>query len=181
MIDELEVLKIVAKRLESADIRYMITGSIAANFYTTPRMTRDIDIVIEAEENDADTLFSLFSKDFYIDKDAVRNAIHDKRMFNIIHNEGVIKIDFIIRKDSEYRKTEFKRQRTIIFEELRIHITSPEDLILSKLFWAKESLSEMQISDVKNMMKTVQDLDLDYIQNWVKVLELEEIYKKLNR
>ncbi|MDO8141843.1 MAG: hypothetical protein Q6358_10130, partial [Candidatus Brocadiales bacterium] len=72
MINELEVLKIVVKRLESAGIPYMITGSIAANFYTTPRMTRDIDIVIEIGENNAEVLFSLFSDDFYIDKDSIR-------------------------------------------------------------------------------------------------------------
>jgi len=60
-------LKIVVKRLEPARIPYMITGSIAANFYTNPRMTRDIDIVIEVEEEeDAGTLFSLFSTDFYV-------------------------------------------------------------------------------------------------------------------
>lgn len=59
-------MKIVVKRLEPARIPYMITGSIAANFYTNPRMTRDIDIVIEVEEEDAGTLFSLFSTDFYV-------------------------------------------------------------------------------------------------------------------
>lgn len=47
MVNELEVLKIVIKRLESANIHYMVSGSVAANFYTTPRMTRDIDIVIK--------------------------------------------------------------------------------------------------------------------------------------
>lgn len=59
-------MKIVVKRLAPARIPYMITGSIAANFYTNPRMTRDIDIVIEVEEEDAGTLFSLFSTDFYV-------------------------------------------------------------------------------------------------------------------
>ena len=159
----------------------MITGSIAANFYTTPRMTRDIDIVIEVGENNVEMLFSLFSEDFYIDKDSARNAILNKRIFNIIHNEGIVKVDFIIRKDTKYRKVEFGRKRCIIFEGLKINITSPEDLILSKLFWAKESLSEMQMRDVKNLMKTILDLDINYIQKWVKELELEEIYKEVNR
>ena len=50
MITELYVLKIVVGRLEAAGIPYMVTGSIAANFYTVPRMTRDIDIVGEGFE-----------------------------------------------------------------------------------------------------------------------------------
>ncbi len=179
MINELEVLKIVVKRLESAGVPYMITGSIAANFYTTPRMTRDIDIVIEIGENNIEVLFSLFSDDFYIDKDSIRNAICNKQIFNIIHKEGVVKIDFIIRKDKKYSKIEFSRKRSIVFEELKINITSPEDLILSKLFWAKDTLSEMQIRDVMNLMKTVPDLDIKYIENWIKELELEAIYRKV--
>ena len=47
MSEELAVLKEVTRRLDCAKIAYMVTGSIATNFYTVPRMTRDIDIVIE--------------------------------------------------------------------------------------------------------------------------------------
>lgn len=157
MIDELDVLKIVAERLESAGIPYMITGSIAANFYTTPRMTRDIDI------------------------DSIKNAIYNRQIFNIIHNEGIVKVDFIIRKETKYRKIEFQRRRNIMFEGLKIYITSPEDLILSKLFWAKDNFSEMQIQDVKNLMRMVSGLDIDYIEKWVTELGLEKIYKEIKR
>lgn len=181
MINELDVLRIVVKRLESAGIPYMITGSIAANFYTTPRMTRDIDIVIEVEEKDAEILFLLFFNDFYVDKDSIKNAIRTKQIFNIIHNEGIVKVDFIIRKDSNYRKIEFKRRRSMVFEELKIHITSPEDLILSKLFWAKESLSEIQIRDVRNLLKTVHNLDVDYVEKWVRELGLGEVYNEVKK
>lgn len=50
MSDELIILKSVMSRLEAAGIPYMLTGSMAANFYATPRMTRDIDVVIELRE-----------------------------------------------------------------------------------------------------------------------------------
>ena len=88
MIDELGVLKIVIERLNSAGIRYMITGSIAANFYATPRMTRDIDIVINVEENDIDSLVSLFSEDFYIDRDMIKDAIHNRGCLTLFIMRG---------------------------------------------------------------------------------------------
>jgi hypothetical protein len=138
MIGELDVLKIVTKKLDSADIPYMVSGSIAGNFYTTPRMTRDIDIVIQVQDTDAERIYSLFSDEFYADKDMIRDAIRKKSMFNIIHNEGIVKVDFIVRKDSEYRKLEFVRRRSIPFEGIEINIVSAEDLIISKLYWAKE-------------------------------------------
>jgi hypothetical protein len=66
MSEELEVLKEVARRLENAAIPYMITGSIAANFYTVPRMTRDIDIVVELVEPDTGRFIPLFQNDYYL-------------------------------------------------------------------------------------------------------------------
>ncbi|HUK55468.1 MAG TPA: nucleotidyltransferase [Nitrospiria bacterium] len=179
MINEQDVLKIVTQRLESAGIRYMVTGSIAANFYTIPRMTRDIDIIIEVGEEKVEELFSLFSNDFYVDRDVMRHALQSKGMFNIIHREGVVKVDFIVRKDSEYRRVEFERRRSIEFEGGRILVASPEDLILSKLDWAKDSRSEMQIRDVKNLLQTP-GLDRRYILKWVAKLGLQEVYQEAN-
>src|SRR3989304_5517796 len=101
MIDELGVLKIVIQRLESAGIRYMITGSVASNFYVTPRMTRDIDIVINIEHTDAEQLFSLFSEDFYVDINLKRDDINRVVLENKLATDGTIKIDFIIRQDNE--------------------------------------------------------------------------------
>jgi hypothetical protein len=49
---------------------------------------------------------------------------------------------------------------------LQINITAPEDLVISKLYWAKDSKSEMQVKDVRNILKTVSDIDIDYIGTW---------------
>jgi hypothetical protein len=176
--EESKVLKEVCKRLESGKIPYMITGSIASNFYSIPRMTRDIDIVIEIHKQDANRMETLFKDDFYIDQDTINEAIQQHGMFNILHNESVIKIDFIIRKNNEYRQLEFQRKKQAEFEDQKIWIVSPEDLILSKLFWAKDSYSEMQLKDIENLLRLVKGLDISYIQKWIKVLGLEEIYKR---
>lgn len=62
MTSESDIIKEVAIRLDKAGILYMFTGSIAANFYTIPRMTRDIDIVVELKKTDADKLYSMMLK-----------------------------------------------------------------------------------------------------------------------
>jgi hypothetical protein len=79
--EELEVLTIVAGRLEAAGIAYMVTGSFAANYYAVPRMTRDIDLVVELSVGDADRFCALFEGDFYLDRDVVRAAIIDRGAF----------------------------------------------------------------------------------------------------
>lgn len=179
MGEEKEAMKTVVAHLESSSIPYMITGSIAVNFYTIPRMTRDIDLVVELTEADVDKFYSLFEKDFYIDKQVIIEAVRERGMFNIIHQASIVKVDFIVRKESEYRKVEFSRRREISFEGLNMAITAPEDLIISKLYWARDSRSEIQLQDVKNLLETVSNLDKIYLEEWIRRLGLEDIYKEV--
>ncbi|MBU4487795.1 MAG: hypothetical protein KKI13_01860 [Candidatus Omnitrophica bacterium] len=181
MNEEIEVLKIVTERLNKAGINYMISGSIAANYYTIPRMTRDIDIVIELKGIDINRFTDLFKDDFYIDAEMVRSEVLRQGMFNLIHNKYVVKIDFIIRKDSEFQEAAFSRRKKILIANNPLWIISAEDLILAKLLWAKDSHSELQLKDVRNIMDTVDDLDPKHIETWVAKLGLHEIFKELKR
>lgn len=178
MSEELEVLKIVTSRLNKASIPYMVSGSIAANYYTIPRMTRDIDIVIELKHDDIDKFISLFEDDFYVNREMVTNEVSRMGIFNLIHNRYVIKIDFIIKKSSAYQQAAFLRRNQVLIEGNLMWFISAEDLVISKLIWAKDSHSEMQLKDVRNLIKTVDKLDLKYINNWIRELGLEQIYKE---
>ncbi len=82
------------------------------------------------------------------------SSIAQRSLFNLIHNESVIKVDYIVRKQSEYRLAEFSRRQRIKIEDFATWIVSKEDLILSKLYWAKDSHSELQLRDVANLVST---------------------------
>ena len=129
MSEELEVLMDVARRLEKAGVPYMITGSIAANFYTIPRMTRDIDLVVELSEKDLSQFIPLFEADYYLDPETVRGAVKGRGMFNLIHDEYIIKIDFVVRKNTPYRRREFSRRKKVAVDDQDLYVVSPEDLI----------------------------------------------------
>lgn len=111
MSDELDVLKSVTAQLEGAGIPYMVTGSMAANFYAVPRMTRDIDLVVELSERDVDRVTRLFQQEYYIDRDMVQRAVRDHAMFNMIHNALVVKVDCVVRKET--RNTGEKSLRVV--------------------------------------------------------------------
>lgn len=61
MRDELAVLRLVRARLEAAGIAYMVTGSVAVSLYAEPRMTRDVDLVVELAPADAPRLVEMFA------------------------------------------------------------------------------------------------------------------------
>jgi len=179
MSEELEVLKTVTARLGGARIPYMVTGSIAVNFYAVPRMTRDIDLVVELAEEDAGRIVRLFQDEFYVDAEMVRRAIAERGMFNLIHNRFVIKVDFVVRKDTEYRRTEFTRRRGVAVEGHPFFIVAPEDLVLSKLVWAKDSRSEVQLSDVRNLLASVEKMDREYLALWAERLSVGALYREV--
>jgi hypothetical protein len=49
-------------------------------------------------------------------------------------------------------------------------------LILSKLFWAKASHSELQLRDVKNLLST--GCDRAYIERWTEELGLSSLWQE---
>ena len=179
MSDQLEVLKLVAGRLDRAGIAYMVSGSIALSYYAQPRLTRDIDIVVEMRPDDAERLDDLFAADFYIDTEMVRDAINRHSMFNVIHYDYVMKVDFIIRKDTPYRQTEFLRRCPIDIDGMILWFVTAEDLLLSKLAWAADSQSQMQLDDVRNLITAVTSLDWAYIEHWAADLQVAELLREV--
>ncbi len=103
MQNELDIVRDVSQRLDRAAIAYMLTGSMAMNYYAQPRMTRDIDMVVALGAADANKIVDLFRHDYYVSEDAVRDSIATESIFNLIHNESVIKVDCIVRKSTPYR------------------------------------------------------------------------------
>ncbi|MFO1429714.1 MAG: hypothetical protein U1F76_06185 [Candidatus Competibacteraceae bacterium] len=179
MNDQLYVLQLVAERLEKAVIPYMVSGSVAINYYAQPRLTRDIDIIVELAPADAERIIELFEPDFYIDEEMVRTAIARQSLFNVIHNDLIVKIDFIVKKDTPYRKNEFSRRLLMKIDNFQLWLVAAEDLILSKLVWAKDSHSEMQLNDIRNLLASVPDLDVNYIEHWATELDVMNLWSQL--
>ena len=179
MDEQLEFLRLIAARLHVAGIPYMVTGSLALAVWAVPRMTRDIDVVVEVGPADAQRLVGLFAADCVIDEDAVRDAIARRGMFNVIHAEWIVKADFIVRKDAAYRAVELERRRWVEVAGAEIAFVSPEDLILSKLVWGQDSLSELQRHDVQQLVAAVKELDWGYLRAWAVELGVQDALERI--
>lgn len=177
--EEIAVLRLVSTRLDDAALVYMLSGSLAMSYYAEPRMTRDIDIVIELNVADADRVTTLFEDQFHCDIDVIRAAVRRQTMFNLIHTELVVKVDFIIRRDAPYRRTEIGRRRRVRLAGFETWIVAPEDLILSKLVWAKPSRSELQMTDARNLVATVEKLDWSYMERWSVELQVVDLLSEV--
>lgn len=167
----LELLEETCKKLERAKIPYMLSGSLAMNVYTIPRMTRDIDIVIHLKLNDLDTFSDLFKDGFYLYKEGIKSEIKTEGMFNVIDYDSGEKIDFIIRKNTEFHISEFERRRRTKAFGFNAWVVSVEDLIISKLKWIQDLESETQKRDISNLLNS-SEVDRSYVEFWCKKLNL---------
>jgi len=157
----------------------MVTGSIAAGHYAQPRMTRDIDLVVALQPDDAERLVALFHDQFESDAGAIRAAIGRRSLFNLIHTDAIVKVDFVVLKDMEYRQEEFARRRQVIVDGHLMWMVSAEDLVLSKLLWAKETRSELQMRDVRQIVSAQPALDWSYLDRWAIQLDVDELLREV--
>jgi hypothetical protein len=178
-MDELEIMQLISSRLEAAGIAYMVTGSIAAAIFGPPRMTRDIDVVLELDAAQTDLIVSLFAADFLADPDSIRTAVRERGMFNLIHRDAVIKVDFIVRKDTSYRQTEFQRRQRTLVAGRPIWVVAVEDLLLSKLLRAQPSHSELQLRDVRAVIESGHPIDRHYIEQWAAELGIMDLWREV--
>jgi hypothetical protein len=161
----------VTQKLDILKLPYMLSGSVAMGFYAAVRTTFDIDIVIELYQKDVPVFVNTFLG-FYVFEEGIHEEIKRRGMFNIIDNNTGVKIDFILRKNSEYDKIAFSRRRQMDDFYTDIYVISPEDLIIAKLKWIQEMYSDRQISDIKQLLSST-NLEIDYMMNWITELKLK--------
>jgi len=173
-----DLFRRLALLLDEAAIPYMLTGSFAGTVYGLGRSSQDLDLIIVADEIQIKKLFDLLPKnEFYSEPQSALDACRRNSMFNIIDEVTGLKVDFIFRKKRPFSEGEFRRRKLAPVQDVQLFVVSPEDLVIAKLEWAKMGASLRQIEDVTSILKVRKDeLDLAYIEQWVKELALSEQY-----
>ncbi len=180
MHDVLEVFIEVLKRVEQAQIPYMVVGSVASAIYGEPRLTHDLDLVIDIQPNRATDLYKLFANsEFYCPPiDIIRCETKQRGQFNLIHQPSGYKIDIVIRKATDHGVEEFNRRKKVeLWQDAAAFVASPEDVIIKKLQFYKEGSSEKHLRDIAGMMRNIK-IDREYVDRWVSKLSLREEWMK---
>lgn len=172
-----DVLANFTKRLDKIGVEYMLVGSMALVHYAMPRATVDIDMVVKISTENIDEFIAEFENDYYIPTSRAWQAARQKGMFNILNNQTILKIDCVVLKESEFDKNAFARRQKVNYaDDFEVWIISKEDLILSKLNWAKNTKSERQILDVASIIRN--GYDEEYVENWAKKLGVDALLQR---
>jgi hypothetical protein len=155
-----DTLNDLVVRLNDLGVEYMVTGSVAMSSYVPARSTMDIDVIIQIERSDVERFEQRFAGDYYVSLDSIRQARERNSMFNVLNFETGIKIDFITKKPNAFEAAKFERRRRSRIGEIEFWVIAKEDLILSKLSWAKDSHSERQFEDIRRLIESGADTEM---------------------
>jgi hypothetical protein len=179
MVQE-DALKPVIELLNTLKISYMFVGAFAVNYYAVPRFTHDADLVIHIALEHIESLCKPLEKHFYIDRDMIKEALTTIGQFNIIHHESGFKIDFWTVKNDEISQAQFSRRIAGKIFGLDVYIITPEDLILTKLVWYKESGSQKHFIDAAGVFRMQNDtLATDYLENYAGKMGVENLLERI--
>ncbi len=182
----IDLVRLYTARFQEAGIPYIITGSIACVIYGEPRLTHDVDLVVEINPNQIDALRKVFPDDlFYVPpKELLLISIQrtERGSFNIIHHETGFKADVYLVGRDAFQKWGLAHARSVKVGESSIAIAPPEYVIARKLEYFREGRSEKHVRDIvgvlrkmpeitssKELLNRIEALRLN--KEWMSVLE----------
>lgn len=141
----------------------------------------DVDLVIDATSESLEAFVDrIAAMGMYVSRDAARDALANRTLFNVIDGESGWKADLIVRKARPFSVEEFGRREPAQFLGVDIHIARPEDLILSKLEWAALGASARQMEDVRALVRLAGDaLDREDVARWAEELGVAEAWQSI--
>lgn len=177
-----ELIVKIANVFDRLRLSYAITGGYAVSIWGRLRATFDIDVIIELpmpKKEQFMEAMKLLAEISFLDEGELKKAIKDYGGFNFIHGDSGIKIDFWVVGKDDFSRAKLERRIAQKIGNQKVYFLSPEDLILSKLMWAKDSQSELQLGDIESIIKIQKNLDWNYLWEWSEKQSTRKILEKL--
>jgi hypothetical protein len=180
----ISVLSLVTNTLDKLNIRYVLVGSFASSIHGLYRSTADIDILADITTELVDSLYTVLTKDFYVDGLAMRRAIARGGSFNAIHLDSVFKVDIFIASTDEFAREQLSRRqlrRLSGDQSNEVYVATAEDTILAKLRWYRmgNETSNNQWNDVLGILEVLRDnLDEPYLRQWGEQLGIGDLLQR---
>jgi hypothetical protein len=170
--------------LEHLGAPYMITGATAAILYGQPRLTNDIDVVIELRRDEIARLRAGFPEtEFYVPPAEiieVELARTQRAHFNLIHFDTGYKADLYPIGADALHAWAMPRRRRLPHGAGQIQLAPPEYVILRKLEYFREGGSSKHRTDIQAILNVSgSEIDHTALAEWIERLGLAEVWKSV--
>jgi hypothetical protein len=181
-MEQIDLLRYVLHALERLEMLYALVGSYGSSVFGEPRFTRDIDVLIELPEPKAISFCAAFpTADFYLSETAVRDAIHGRSQFNLLHPASGNKVDFMLPRDNAWGRSQLSRSKRIQLQPgLECFVAAPEDVILGKLWYYFEGGGDRHLRDIAGILRiSGAQVDRQEVERWAEELGYLDIWRQI--
>jgi hypothetical protein len=155
----------VANALEACGIPYLLSGSFASNYYGIPRSTRDADFVLQSQRAVGPDLAQQLGEDFILEPQLSFETNTGTFRQVLRYKKKPFKVELFLLSQDPHDQARFLRRRAVRLFEHRVWLPSPEDVIITKLRWARGKDRD----DTRDVMAVQQDqLDWRYVEDWCR-------------
>jgi hypothetical protein len=159
-MQEAELFLVFIRPLNELEISYMVTGSVAAMLYGEPRLTHDVDLVLQIQPSDIVRLAELFPlSDFYFPPEEVVRTELARRVrghFNVIEHKSGFKADCYPTGADKLHAWAFELRNRVEVGGADVWLAPPEYVILRKLEYFREGGSEKHLHDIRGMLASLE-------------------------
>lgn len=158
----------VVQVLERLGVPYMVVGGFAAVFYGEPRLTLDVDVVVDMKWDHVAPFMAAFPvPDYYASEEGIRDSLQRRYPFNVIHPATGAKVDLVPLPRDPFTRAAFLRRQRMAYDEAghsAMFITA-EDIVVAKLVAYRETGSEKHLGDARGVLVTQWgELDLEAVR-----------------
>lgn len=175
------IVALILQVLQDNQIPYAVVGGYSAIYWGRPRFTQDADVLVDLNTTQVNLLVEALGQEFIVPREAILDAIRLRSEFNLIHQAEVFKTDIWLVANTPYDRQVLERRQLGYLGENKVYYQSPEDTILSKLRWCKQSGgSERQFGDALGVYEIQEyTLDQSYLDHWARVLDVTDLLEKI--
>jgi hypothetical protein len=181
---EQQLLSRLVGVLELTGAAYLFTGSFASSLQGTPRAIGNLDLVVRLRAGGLGELKAAFPPpEFELDEEAALRALAAGEPFSLLDLEDGGRVDFWPDSGSPFDLSRFARRQLEEFQGLGLQVSSPEDTILSKLYWGSRwGEMEKQAEDALGVYELQHSrLDRAYLRRWAAELGVVAELERLER
>lgn len=183
---EHNLYRIFLSRLEKYNMPYIVTGAVASVIYGEPRLTNDIDLVVELKDKDAQKIIDAFpSEEFYcppIEVIKLEARRQYRGHFNLIHHRSGFKADIYIKGQDDLHQWAFSNKKSFEINDEIIWLAPPEYVILRKLEYFREGQSEKHLNDIKNILEVSgEQIDKKQLEKEIHARGLDKEWKSIDK
>lgn len=162
--------------LMALGVPFMVSGSLASNFYGVPRATQDADLVLDLDRLAVDAFRERLGGRFDVDAQLAFETVTGSRRIMARATDSGFQVELFDRTDDAHDRERFARRQVVQVLERAVALPTAEDVIITKLRWAKAAGRRKDFEDARNVA-AVQSatLDWDYLHRWCRDLDVLDL------